>query len=452
MKKIIALLLAAMLLVLCTACQPTPEEEYVVHRDSELIEEKLRAGSEALIGQTPESEVATSYREKVEAYKASLPQHWSDEIDAIIDLTVDADIIVTNEDSFPVYTIARAQFDTKQMEGIANNFFKEVTGIREGNRALPEEYADSISSLNERGLAIYAQENYTEMIGTPGGSYTETDHVTLLGKKNQRYIVRLADGSLGSIYFLQGNGADCVILGKGSVDSIIHSQDTVKDDGSYAGEGPIILNPSITQEQGEEMAAAFLRENGLEGFTLASAELSRNYDFLYMQEISQGWNFTFMRTFGYYTVDTSDGYELYGALNFEDDTAYSQPWKREVIRIYVSENGVENFMWEYPMEVTGLASPNAELLDLEQIQQNIKKLLAASIIPELGGTGTTAKITKLVLTVSAQQMKDERDTAYLMPVWLAIIDWYGSTGNRFSYNMFGVNALDGSRAVTHGAW
>lgn len=451
MKKAIALLLAAMLLILCTACQPTPEEEYVVQRDSELIEEKLQAASAAPVGQTPEPEAATSYREKVEAYKASLPQHWNDEIDAIIDLTVDADIIVTNEDSFPVYTIARAQFDMKQMEGIANNFFKEVTGIREGLRALPEEYADAITSLNERGLADYAQAMYVEMIGTPGGSYTETDHITLLEKRNQQYIVRLADGSLGSIKFFQGYGSDYVVFGKGGVRNIIHSQDTIKDDGSYTGEGPIILNPSITQEQGEEMAAAFLQENGLEGFTLASAELSRNFDILYRQEISQGWHFAFMRTFGYYTVDTSDGYELYGALNNEDDTAYSQPWKREVIRIYVSENGVENFTWEYPMEVTGIASQNAELLDLEQIQQNIKKLLAASIIPELGGTDTSAKIIKLVLTVSAQQMKDERDTAYLMPVWLAIIDWYES-GYRFSYNMFGVNALDGSRAVTHAEW
>lgn len=101
-----------------------------------------------------------------------------------------------------------------------------------------------------------------------------------------------------------------MVFGKGSVSNIIHSQDTLKYDGSYTGEGPIILNPSITQEQGEEMAAAFLRENGLEGFTLASAELSRNFDFLYIQEISQGWYFAFMRTFGYYTADTSDGYEL----------------------------------------------------------------------------------------------------------------------------------------------
>lgn len=178
MKKAIALLLAAMLLILCTACQPTPEEEY-----SELIEEKLQAASAAPVGQTPEPEAAASYREKAEAYKASLPQHWNDEIDAIINLTADADIIVTNEDSFPVYTIARAQFDMKQTEGIANNFFKEVTGIREGLRALPEEYADSITSLNERGLAEYAQAMYAEMIGTPGGSYTETDHIPLLKKR-----------------------------------------------------------------------------------------------------------------------------------------------------------------------------------------------------------------------------------------------------------------------------
>lgn len=448
MKKAICLLLVTTLLFTCVACQPTPEEEYVVHRDAEAIEEKLQEGNPVSLGETPEPEMAASYQEKVEAYKASLPEHWSETFG---DFIVDADIIVDNTDSFPVYTISRAQFDMKQLEGIANNFFKDVTGIREGYQALKSEYGDAIASLNKRGMADYAQALYSEMIGAPGGSYKDVDRITLLEKKNQQYVIRLADGTFGSINFFQGYGADYMYFAKGSVDAIVHWKETVEDDGSYIGEGPVEVNPSITAEQGEAMVTAFMKENGLEGFTVASVNAARNFDILYRQEISQGWEFVLIRTHGYYATDTSNGYEGYGWINFEDDTAYSQPWKMETIVIYVCENGVEYFGWNYPKEVTGISAESVELLDFEQIQKNLKKLLPVCVNFDAGKW--TGKITKMVLTVSAQQVKDERDTAYLMPCWVVFIDWYqGKDTQRTSYNMFGINAVDGSRMVTHGAW
>lgn len=448
MKKAIGLLLAVALLLTSVACQPTPEEEFVVQRDVDAIEEKLQAGSSASQDEVSEPEVAVSNQEQLEAYKASLPQHWSEEFGNFI---VDADIVVDNTEGFPVYTIARAQFNMPQLEGIANNFFGAVIGVREGAKPLKSEYADAISSLNERGMVDYAQALYREMTGVPGGSYTEADRITLSETKNQQYMVQLADGAYGRISFSQGYGADYMSFDKGGVNAVVHLKEDVERMGSYIDEEPVTVNPTITTEQGEKMVTDFLEENNLEGFTVASITAARHFDVLYRREISQGWKFALMRTYGYYAVNTSDECEGYGWISFSEDTDYSQPWRREVIEVYVSENGIEYFGWNYPMEVKELTAESVELLGFEQIQENIRKLLPACVL--IDSEEWTGKITKVALTVVAQQVKDDRNSAYLMPVWVVFIDWYTrADSQRLTYNLFGINALDGSRAVTHGTW
>lgn len=233
--------------------------------------------------------------------------------------------------------------------------------------------------------------------------------------------------------------------------SIIHDKKTIEDnEGSYIGEGLITLTPSITEEQGKEMVNVFIQENGLEEFTIAAATEARHYDCLYMQEISQGWKFTLMRTYGYAAINTSDSAQGGNWFTYEDDNAYSQPWRRETIVVYVSENGVEFFSWEYPLEITGIAAENVELLDFEQIQGSIRKLMPVCLNFSSSSLWR-GEITKVMLSVVPQQAKDAPDTAYLMPVWVLYTDWYYDYKTKATepdiYSYFGINALDGSRAV-----
>lgn len=449
MRKAFSLLLAIALLAICTACQPTPEEEYVPQRDGDLIEEKLQAGNPTSLEQTPEPKAATSYKEYVETYKASLPQHWTETLDSdAIKLSTDADIIVNNTDSFPVYTVTRGRFDMKKMEDIANNFFQGVTGIRPGNKPSEREYADAIASLNERNMMVFAQEYFDVMQYASKEEYKDTDCITFTQGSSQAYIVRLADGTSGEIYFTKGDGDGAYMFFDSRMQSILHDKETIETvGGSYAGEGLTTLTPSITEEQGEEIVNAFIRENELEGFAITAATEARHYDFLHMQEISQGWKFTLMRTYGYQAINTTGSDETYGWLLYEDDSTYSQPWRRETVVVYASENGVEFFSWEYPLEITGIAAENAELLDFEQIQNSIRKLLPVCINNDVQ-SGWRGEISKIMLTAVPQQAKDAAETAYLMPVWVMPVYWYWNNETVSStYILFGINALDGSRAI-----
>lgn len=437
MRKCASLLLAILLLCVSVACQPTPEEDYVVQRGSEVLSEKLEQGTPIPVEQTPAPEEVVSYKEQVDGYKASLPSRWSDRIETSVELTIDAEIVVSNEESFPVYIVEQSQFDLRQVEDVANRFFSGITGIREGSQPLPEEYAAAISSLNARGFVEYAEAMFKEMQEASEGSYTDTDHISLTEKANQRYTVRFGDGALGKIAISESG-----IIFDSHFNSIVHLKDMVEDDGSYEGEGSVSVNPPITQEQAEEVLTAFLQENGLEGFTVETVSAARHFAFLTREEINQGWKFTLMRTYGYYAVDTFFTSE--GWFRYEDD-AYSQPWRREVVSVYISENGVEYFSWQNPMEVTGAASPNVELMDFAQIQENAKKLLTAGL-SWMESDYWKGEMNKMVLTVMVQQMEGETDKAYLMPVWVMFSDWYFDGGDAVTMAV-GINALDGSRAI-----
>lgn len=435
MKKITCLFLATLLLIACTACQPTPEEDAVVSRDSEIIKEKLGNGTAIPAEQTPAPEEAKAYKEQVDAYMATVPDHWNDKIEAYVDLTIDADIVFNSYGILPVYEISHTTFSSEQVTAMANVFFSDVTGIREGNQALPEEYAQAIASLNERGFAKYAVAMFEEMQQAPEGEYIETDTIPPLSGRD--YVVRFSDGSLGEISF-RDNSLDFVTHFSGWV----HLAESTAIDGSYDGEGPVIVEPPITQEQAEEVLDTFLQDMGLEGFTIEKASAARYFNFLYRQEINQGWRFSLMRTYGYTALNTADLSE--GFFQYED-TEYSQSWEQEVLTVYISENGVEYFRWFYPVEITGIAAQNVELVDFEQIQENAKKLLTAGI-SWMESNFWKGEMTKMVLTAFFQPVQDEPDKAYLMPVWAMLVDWYFD-GDYMSTTGVGINALDGSRAI-----
>ncbi len=443
MRRISCLFLTMLFLIACTACQPTPEEEVVVSRDSEVIKEKLGSGTAIPAEQTPAPEEAEDYKEQVDAYMATIPDHWNDKIEAYVDLTIDADIVFGGKGVLPVYEGTRANFSSEQVETLANIFFSDVTGIREGDKALPEEYAKAIASLNERGFTAYAEAMFRHMQETPEGSYTETDHISSITERF--YVVRTGDGNLGHIIFLnnymqfmthymsQVHVADFT-LSDGSIGLI---------DGAYDGEGEVTVEPTLPLEQAEEVLDAFLQDMGIDGFSVESVYPARYFNFLYRQEISQGWYFILMSSYGYVPVNTSNLSE--GLFRYEDDTQYSPTWEGEKVVVYISEAGVEYFIWSMPMEITGIASQNVELMDFEQIQENAKKLLTAGI-SWMESDFWKGEMTKMVLTVIPQQVQDEPDKAYLMPVWVMLVDWYFD-GDYMSTTGVGINALDGSRAI-----
>lgn len=459
MKRIGALLLAILLLLICTACQPTPEEDAVVQRDSAVIEQKLKAtvpvpegtaqASDQSASNDEEEEISpevAAYRAAVEAYKSTLPEHWSDYLETdYIQMPIEADIVVENMDGFPVYRVKRSDFDIETLEAIANYMMPNVTGIRDGDTALPEEYAAAISSLNKRNMIEYAEAMFNEAKSAKEGSYTDVSAISFADKPaGHRYVVRLADDTQGQISVISGSRADI----KKSFSSLIHTPDDGMRifDGSYVGEGDVYLNPSITEEQAREVLDTFLAEVGIDGFCVETVTAARCFSALYREEVSQGWRFELTRSYGYYAMDTYGAACDGGMIKLDDPESYNKPWYPETLYVYISENGVESVQWNSPLEIMECVNPCVELLDFEQVQENLKKLLLAGV-SYIDYTEFQPKVSKLVLTVAPQQIQDDPQHAYLMPIWIAFVDWYYLDERLLNTQVISINALDGSRAV-----
>lgn len=472
MKKITALFLSMILIGACFACQPTPEEDAVVQRDSAVIEQKLKA-TFSVPKDTPESTVQPSedaekdfdksetadgkaeeevspeiaaYRAAVEAYKATLPAHWSDYLETdYIQMPIEADIVVENIDGFPVYRVKRSDFDISTLEAIANYMMPNVTGIREGDTALPEEYGAAISSLNKRDMVEYAESIFNQAKGAKEGSYTDVTSISFADKPaGHRYVVRLADDTQGQISVVSNSRAEI----KKRFSSLIHiAEEGMRIlEGSYEGEGDVYLNPSITEEQAKKMLDTFLSEVGLEGFCVETVTAARCFSALYREEVSQGWKFELTRSYGYYAMDTYGAASDGGLVLFDDPETYNKPWYPETLYVYISESGVEHIQWNNPLEIMECVNPCVELLEFEQIQENLKKLLLAGV-SHIDYTEFQPEISKLVLTVAPQQIQDDPQHAYLMPIWIAFVDWYYLDEGLHKTQVIGINALDGSRAV-----
>lgn len=460
MKKISALIAICLLLLIQIACQPTPEEEVVVQRDGVILEEKIHATPkmpEATedVGQEPEAEEeATSLptpnmdeicKAQLEAYKATLPEHWNDYMEtSYIKITIDADIVVTNEDSFPVYTVKRGKYDMQKLSDIANKMIPGVTGIREGDMPLPSEYEEAIASLADRGMTEYAKYLFDRQQETEEGSYTETDGISFSDAIKQEWVVKKSDGTSGHIS-ISGN----MVRIRTRLEGAIHLQEVLELDGSYQGEGPVYLSPSITQEQAEAMLETFLRENGLEGLSIQSASAARYFTFLTREEISQGWQFELVRGYGYYPIDTFSLASKSQRLRLSAEDSYGAAWSSENMRVYISENGVEYLQWSDPLEILECVNPCVELLEFEEVQNNLKRLLILGV-SWTDSTVFQPTVTKIVLAAAPQQIKDQPGKAYLMPIWVAFLDWHYLDEGVVFTEVVGINAIDSSRAIL--AW
>lgn len=289
-------------------------------------------------------------------------------------------------------------------------------------------------------MVEYAKSTFAKQQEAEEAEYSDVDHISLSYKTKQKWIVRQENGTLGHIS-IDGS----IVRVRTRLRGIVYSKESVEMDGSYDGEGSVIVNPSISQEQAQIELNEFLLENELEGYVIDEVTAARYFAILTREEISQGWRFKLIRTYGYYPLDTfamaNDG----GYIRISDAESYSPAWESESMYVYISENGVEYFQWNSPLEIVECANPSVELLAFEEIQEKMKRLLTVGI-SWMDFSAFQPKISKLVLTVAPQRVKDEPGYAYLMPIWVAVVDWYYLNEETPSTEVVGINAIDSSRA------
>ena len=149
------------LLLLC-ACQPTPEEEYVVNRGDHKIEEQIEATPVPEENQTVALPESTNVVDPalmpflVNGEGQSLTvSHWDDMLgNDNMKIKIDADVITANQTTFPVYRIEQHSISKEQYRTIFSALIPDAVKVRTQQGYAYEDYeAELAASVRDRQRA-----------------------------------------------------------------------------------------------------------------------------------------------------------------------------------------------------------------------------------------------------------------------------------------------------------
>lgn len=486
MKRIIILCLSLSLLL---ACVPTPEQEFVVNKGDDVVEQKLN--------ETPDPDSGST------AARQTFPDRWDEdpivENDRLI-VRANTEIHVREDGLYPVYRTRPTEITKEMVENIAIKFLDKPTASSEAlltkedwGRALQsyldliaksEEWAKAgkpdgwtdVEDLNETPEELEARTNwYMEQIRNAPDSLSEqavNDYSGLEMYKEQSFT--LASGGVAWIQF----GNDAYMIAKGCkthpiiYDYADYQLDLQWKEGNYRH----WIDTDLSREQAEEMALSELERLGYTGYAVSDASLATYLDYASSSPlgIAGGWSLILKRSYGGYPQITGNVYAsrslYYGS---GDEFFMNAEIQTERFILFVSEDGIQFLEYQGPKEIAGLVNANVELLPFDEIQMRIKNALSVcfpydkwATNPAVDPRPAEAEIFDMYLSTFTIREKNSSDY-YEMPCWIVNFDILSYVSNpnctwdeirafRSEPGQHGdyliINAVDGSVVNTGSGW
>ena len=445
MKKEIIICIISIMLV--CACVPTPTEEFVVNRSDNVAQQIIEA--------SPVPEIS----EQGHFVPISFPEEWNDMIETPhLSIPIKAEVITSGQSIYPVRTVQKKRFTASDVAPIANILLSDRKAYHLGAQYTRSDYEDAIRSALDHGLEDAASE-LNDMLEDV--KLTEEDFQlmpddffsnTFVGGGD--VMLLLENGQKANLSF----SSNKIVINR-HAGALLHDRSLIELFGSYDEDTTRSIVPSISLQSATEKADELLNALGMSEYRLCEHEECRYFDGLGYEEWSTGWHLKYVRSYEYYPVNISelDGGEN-GFFQFEPQETFNQGWNNELIDIYVSENGIETLYWDNPLEITGIANENVELMNFEELERIMKNMFIAGLSWMEYDAGYAMKLNKVILTTSIQPQKDRPNEAYLMPTWVCIMDLYlwdynknepGRYDGSFAY---GFNAIDGTRVSMSGTY
>ena len=457
--KLISALLSSVLLVTCftTACQPTPETPVVINKNAGVMES-------AISGQD-EQETAVPY---------SAPEWLEFEVDGLPDdyrIVFDAEVDVSDQTAWPVYTVAPATITQAEAEAVRTALLGDAVLYQPGEFRSREEIQRSIDSYEQELkeseghpnlITAYQQilkDLYIEYERTPEDLVLEpadTQFAFMENRARPEFYggteVILDDGGMRYEWTDEARqraiAAGCEnIYGVCWADSG-RKMEFLAGNGPYStgiyysvADGNLAQNPGVTCTRDEAIgqADALLTAMGLD-FVLVSAQTYQDYD--YDEETGESVEAgEMMHTLTYkrcidgvpqdHIVSCLDQSmdEEYWATQSEDNYRPEIP-HAETIMISIDDLGVQSFSWVSPIAVVEIDSDSATLMPFDEVQHRIEQQLRAQTLwdPEDYEKeyidGRRLEISKVKLSYVLMAKKDDMDSYYLAPVWNVCGDMY----------------------------
>ena len=160
--------------------------------------------------------------------------------------------------------------------------------------------------------------------------------------------------------------------------------------------------------------------------------------------IENCWNIRYKREAGgLVAIDLGDGFGVYK----DYPPTHSAPWEEEFIDMIVTQDGVRGFLWRGASVETEVLADNVKLLPFDEIVmragQQLKYMYSWSESMEEEDAPELV-IDRIVLGVSAINVKDEPEIGMLVPTWYIKYIDKRDAGEILPDEWIAFNAIDGS--------
>lgn len=478
MKKLVALILALLLL---TACQPTPETEFVVSKQDGPLKETAVPQTVIVPGPIAQAEEQPA----TAAPPPAFPTRW-EEVQQVRGATVTwrADVEGKADGVYPLYRLRDQAVDTAWRARVLSAILPAPTAMETSGMTRADwtrqfqEYVDRMERQRDwirQGFPEWddVDEGMTDMaaldaeIERTAKSYQ--DHIANAPEKNE--TVTVTDfGAVpeGQLLFTLTTGERIFVqaAGNGLAMTRYPTQFLTEHSEARHEERIPIMGPfdekwqevSMSQADAEAALAKLLETLGLTDFAAA-----RTYKVNLMAGdhdkpssvfcVAAGWSFRLVRSFGGCPVE-SNVYLDDRWIRHEGAGDYSAPFFQESLQVILNEDGVWYFSWWDPKEVLGQEG-TAELLPFDQAQQRIKNAFSACLDVDrmreevFQGADPALQVWRVMLTPYVVRLPDSEESLAL-PCYLVFFDfdqdWRAKTWKKpdASFNVLIVSALDGS--------
>ncbi len=437
-KRVIVL--ASIICLFFTACQPTPSNEPIRNKGSGAFEE-------ALLVEMPDDSDYT------------VPSTWEELIELKnSNVNISASIEIPNESTHAVLTIEQRLFSADDLEMILNSLYPDVLGVREAGTSREDLLEDLY--LIQRGIFVGYDENTGEPLYE---SYEnkeeeiariESELEQLTGDTQYENLSDDAydlpcnrvfmDSENGKIY-VRGSQKSLAITRDREI--IIQPERWVLEGDAYPGEMPHTLeNISIDETSALSEVENMLYDLGLEYLSPASVEKARILS--QMNEVlSEGWMITCSRDDGFDMPIDLQTLSKNTVLDLTDACTYTLIWSPEQLTVFVDATGIRAFYWDYATRVSSVVNSNVQLLPFQNIQQIIRDTIkyGLSWTESSSNIADEVLITRIVLTYCTQKAKDQAVTeAYYAPVWIVFVTTDAEKQLGIAPGIIAISAIDGS--------
>lgn len=407
-KTLISSLLL-MLLLLTTACQPTPEKQAVIGRQEDILNMM--------------TSVASAEFEEIKA-----PEHVSAAYDfEKVSITFDADVVVPKTTAYPVVKVSKRVFSDEEYLSLIKRFAGTNDELYSEWNLSKRDWMEKIIKFKPHlDSGIVSQERIDYM----QEQYEGAD------EKASNPLVELSDlptEGLSALFVKTGNSraAQFTIIRNDnyfsySKDTFLHvAQACIYQDSDFDEAFDTIESfkwlqpgePEISQEEAYKQALAIVNELSV-GLELYSAEpCSVITDDV---EKSVGWEFIFTKKIS----ELQAQWNYVGSyLNPEALPSYGAPWLMEMFKVVIDKNGLCVLAWHGASEIIGVAAESAALESFDFIQSRIaNQLRYIHANPDGKGSGFEdvgfdIKVIRIELGTSLVSVKDEPGIGLYIPTW-----------------------------------